>query len=106
VRDSSFDIVACNNAFHLVQDALVALREFRRVLQPNGLLVLIDWCLDYPQVVLMDLVLRVADGQARNIRTENAMVALMSEAGFEVTHRERFRVPPMWGLMALTSRKR
>jgi len=104
-RDASFDIITCNNAFHLVQDAPRALREFHRVLRSGGLLMIIDWCLDYPQVLLMDMMLRVADGQVRSIRTEKAMAELIAQAGFAATHCERFRVPPMWGLMAIAGRK-
>ena len=104
--DATFDVVVCNNAFHLVQDAPAALREFRRVLKPGGRSIIVDWCMDFPQIVMMDVFFRLADRQVRNIRTVEAMAKLLHEAGFEVTHRERFRVPPLWGLMAVAAERR
>lgn len=39
-RDQSFDVVLCLGALEYVEDKEVALREFRRVLKPGGMLVL------------------------------------------------------------------
>jgi ubiquinone/menaquinone biosynthesis C-methylase UbiE len=103
--DASYDVLVCNNAFHLVQDAPAALREFHRVLRPGGRAIIVDWCMDYPQIVMMDLFLRMSDRQTRNIRTIEALAKLMHAAGFQVMHRERFRVPPLWGLMALAAER-
>ncbi len=105
VPDQSFDIVVCNNAFHLVQDAPAALREFHRVLRPGGRTVIVDWCMDYPQIAMMDIFYHVTDRNGRHIRTVEALSKLMQAAGFEVAHRERFRVPPLWGLMAIAAEK-
>jgi len=38
----AFDVVTCCNSFHHYPDQAAALREFRRVLRPGGMLVLID----------------------------------------------------------------
>ena len=40
--DASFDVLTCCNSFHHYPHQQQALREFRRVLRPGGLLVLID----------------------------------------------------------------
>lgn len=104
--DDGFDVVVCNNAFHLVQEAGAALREFHRVLRPGGRVVIIDWCRDAPQMALMAVGLKLSDRQVRRIRTLAALVALVEEHGFAVTHRERFRVKPLWGLMAVVGEKR
>jgi ubiquinone/menaquinone biosynthesis C-methylase UbiE len=106
IDDASFDIVACNNAFHLVQDASAALREFRRVLRPGGRVVIIDWCIDYPQVAVMAAVLRMIDRQVRHIRGLRTLSALLGAHGFEVTQGMRFRVPLRWGLMAVAATRR
>jgi ubiquinone/menaquinone biosynthesis C-methylase UbiE len=104
--DGSFDIVVCNNAFHLVQDAPAALREFHRVLRSGGRVVIVDWCMDYPQVALMGMFLRATDRQVRSIRTVQALARLIEEAGFRMVHSERFLARPLWGLMALAAEKR
>ncbi len=105
VGDAAFDIVTCNNAFHLVQNAGSALREFHRVLKPDGTIIIIDWCRDAPQMALMAVALRLTDRQVRSIRTLGSMTALVEEHGFEITVAERFRVKPMWGLMAVAAKR-
>lgn len=103
--DASFDIIACNNAFHLVQDAPAALREFHRVLKSPGRVIIVDWCIDYPQIRVFDMFLRISDRQVRHIRSLQALSQLLQDARFAIAHRERFRVPPLWGLMAIAAHK-
>jgi ubiquinone/menaquinone biosynthesis C-methylase UbiE len=103
---SSFDVVVCNNAFHLILHAAAALREFHRVLKVGGQVIIIDWCRDAPQMALMAVGLRLTDRQSRRIRTLNALTSLVEEHGFDIKHRERFLVPPLWGLLAVVAAKR
>jgi len=42
IADASFDVLTCCNSFHHYPHQLSAAREFRRVLRPGGLLLLID----------------------------------------------------------------
>jgi ubiquinone/menaquinone biosynthesis C-methylase UbiE len=105
VESGSFDVVACNNAFHLVQDAAAAMREFHRALRSGGRVILIDWCRDAPQMKAMALALKLADRQVRRMQSMGGLASMMEEHGFTVTHRERFRVPPMWGLMAVVAER-
>ena len=106
VEANAFDIVACNNAFHLVQDAPAALSEFHRVLRPGGTLIIVDWRRDAPQMALMLAGQRLIDRQVRHVRSIRAMRSLLEENRFDVTRGERFRVKPMWGLMALKATRR
>jgi ubiquinone/menaquinone biosynthesis C-methylase UbiE len=99
--DASFDVIACNNAFHLVQDGSAALREFRRVLRPAGRVIIVDWCRNAPHMAAMVALFRLTDRQVRRLRSVESLVELMESEGFTVTHRERFRVRPMWGMMAV-----
>ena len=103
VESNAFDIVGCNNAFHLVQDASAALREFHRVLRARGMLIIIDWCRNAPQMALMTAGQRLLDRQVRHVRGVHEMRALLSEHRFDVQRCERFRVRPMWGLMAFSA---
>ena len=105
VDDRAFDALTCNNAFHLVQDAAAALREFHRVLKPGGRAVIVDWCRDAPQMKAMAIGLKLTDRQVRRIRTLDGLTSLLQEHGFSVMHAERFRVPPLWGLMAVAAER-
>jgi SAM-dependent methyltransferase len=105
VATGQFDVLTCTNAFHLVQDAMAALAEFRRVLKPGGTMVLVDWCLDYPVMRLRDAALRIGDRQRRAIRTLNQMVDLVTSAGLKLESAQRFLARPLWGLMCVVARK-
>jgi len=106
VESNSFDIISCNNAFHLVQDASAALREFHRVLRAQGTLIIIDWCRNAPQMALMTAGQRLLDRQTRHVRGVREMRVLLAEHRFDVQRCERFRVRPMWGLMAFSALRR
>ena len=41
-HDRTFDVVSCCNSFHHYPRQAEAVREFRRVLRPGGVLILID----------------------------------------------------------------
>ena len=102
VGSGTFDVVTCTNAFHLVQDAPAALSEFRRVLKPEGTLVLVDWCRDYPIMKLRNAVLRIIDHQRRSIRRLGDLADLMAMAGFAIQNKRRFR-SGLWGMMCVVA---
>lgn len=103
VDGQQFDVLTCTNAFHLMQDSDAALAEFHRVLKPGGTLVLVDWCLDYAAMWLLDSALKIGDRQRRRIRRLNEMTTLVRRAGFAIHTAERFIVRPMWGMMCITA---
>ncbi|WP_051463685.1 class I SAM-dependent methyltransferase [Leptolyngbya sp. PCC 6406] len=45
--NESFDLVISTNAFHYFRHPSQAIQEIKRVLKPNGNLVITDWCDDY-----------------------------------------------------------
>jgi SAM-dependent methyltransferase len=103
--DGSFDVVACNNAFHLIPDATAALREFHRVLKPGGRLVIVDWCREFLTIAGLLAVTRPFDRQARRVETLAELAARIERAGFCMIHRERFRATWFWGLMCVAAEK-
>lgn len=100
-----YDVLTCTNAFHLVQDAEAALREFRRALKPGGTLVLVDWCLDFPVMQVRNAALLIGDRQKRKIRRLADLASLVESAGFSIESQERFTPRPLWGLMCIVGRK-
>jgi ubiquinone/menaquinone biosynthesis C-methylase UbiE len=101
----AFDIVTCNNAFHLIADAPGALREFRRALKPGGHVVIVDWCRDYLTIRALHVSLRLFGKHRRTIRTLDEMLHIVHGAGLAVVESLRFKATPFWGMMRLVLRK-
>lgn len=58
---NSFDVIVSANSFHYFNEPLAALKEMRRVLKPDGEVVILDWCRDYLICKIFDLVLKIFD---------------------------------------------
>lgn len=92
--EASFDAVVCTYSLCNIPDVERAVREMRRVLRPDGHLLLVDhvrsarWLVWALQKLIEVVSVRV-DGDHMTRRPLEALVA----CGFEITERERFR----WG---------
>lgn len=102
--DDSFDAVVCVNSFHYFRQPREVLKEFRRVLQPNGWLVLTDWCDDYLACKICDWVLRVVDRAHFRMYGLKQCEELLTKAGFRVKLARRFKIDWLWGLMTYQAR--
>jgi ubiquinone/menaquinone biosynthesis C-methylase UbiE len=101
LADAMFDVAVCANSFHYFPRPQGSMREMRRCLVPGGLLVLVDWCDDYLMCKLCSLWLRWTDPAFYCMYTLQDCRALMTRAGFDVVHAERFKVSWLWGMMLL-----
>lgn len=97
--DQHFDCVICANSFHYFPRPLDALRGMRRVLRPQGTLLLVDWCDDYIACKLCSLWLRWTDPAFYQTYSLRACGEMLSEAGFQATDASRFRTGLVWGMM-------
>lgn len=43
----SFDVIVCASAFHYFDEPQLALSDMKRVLKPQGRLIILDWCRDF-----------------------------------------------------------
>ena len=102
--DTSFDLVVCANAFHYFRLPQRALREMRRVLHPDGKLVLVDWCDDYLSCKLCRLWLRWSDPAFFRAYTLRACRDMLERHGFAIEASSRRRVGWLWGVMCLVAR--
>jgi ubiquinone/menaquinone biosynthesis C-methylase UbiE len=59
--DQSFDTVVSANAFHYFDDPRGSLAEIKRVLKPEGKVIILDWCKDYLLCRLCDIGLKLFD---------------------------------------------
>lgn len=77
-----FDLLICNDSFHHYPAPAKALSEFRRVLRPEGRLMISDYHVGFPLRQLMNLFIRFGrDGDVR-IYSRKEIVHLLSEASF------------------------
>lgn len=102
---ASFDLVTCNNAFHLFPEQETSLRQMAELARPGGLVALIDWCREYPQVGALQLVASIGLGQRRRILTRAELGGMLRAAGLDMVHEERFKATAFWGMMCMIARR-
>ena len=100
---NSFDVVISASAFHYFDDPEAALAEMKRVLKPDGKVVILDWCKDYLLCRLCDLVLKFVDPAYRQCYTQDEFHSLLARAGFDIHRATRVRFGVWWGLMVATA---
>jgi SAM-dependent methyltransferase len=81
VPDQSVDIVFCHQTFHHLIDQEAALREFRRVLKPNGLLLFAESTRKYIHSWIIRLLFRHPMDVQRSAEEYRAMIV---QAGFSI----------------------
>ena len=105
LADASFDVVTCNNAFHLFPEQQKSLLTMARLTRPGGVVAIVDWCREYPQVSALQLVARLGAGQWRRILTRAELSAMLDQAGLELETSERFKATAFWGMMCMIARR-
>lgn len=102
---AEFDVVTCNNAFHLIPNQAAALAEFRRVLKPGGILIVIDWDRHAPTIKLVNLNYSVFGRHPRHIMNAQELKETVARAGLDIVHTERFAATWFWRVAAVVARK-
>ena len=95
-----FDVVVCANAFHYFEKPQVALAEIKRVLKPDGTLIILDWSRDFIFCKICDWVLKVFDSAHRQCYTQAELHKLLIDADFNISRAAKVRFGLVWGLMA------
>ena len=101
---NSFDVIVSANSFHYFDEPLAALKEMRRVLKPDGKVIILDWCKDYLVCQICDLVLKVFDPAYKQCYTQNEFHGLLKDANFAVCRATKIRFGVVWGLMVATAK--
>lgn len=105
-EDESFDVVVCANAFHYFDAPLAALTEMKRVLKPNGRIVILDWCKDFLLCRLYDILLSRLDPAHKQCYTEAEFHHFLTSSQLNIQAAKRHRLNLAWGLMIATANKR
>ena len=104
--DNKFDVVVTASAFHYFDDPPKFLAEARRVLKPEGKIIILDWCRDYGVCSACDLFLKVFDPAHRVCYNQRELRGFLTDAGFSVEAEQKTRLRIVWGMMAATAGKR
>ncbi len=82
--DASFDVITCNHAFHHFPDPANALREWRRVLRPNGTIIIGENRRPLLKRLYWNLRFKT-DVQCGDVKfySQSELVGLLESAGFE-----------------------
>ncbi len=97
--NESFDVVISTNAFHYFRNPSQAIQEAKRILKPNGRLVITDWCHDYLTCCICDFFLRLFNrAHFRTYGVSECQVMLQSEGLHEVSI-EKYKIDWLWGMM-------
>lgn len=98
-RSNSFDIVVSCNAFHYWRGPEECLSEAARILKPNGIIVITDWCDDYIACRLCNFFLRIFSRAHFKTYGQREFEHLFRIAGFRNIQIERYKINWLWGLM-------
>jgi ubiquinone/menaquinone biosynthesis C-methylase UbiE len=101
--NNCFDVVVSANAFHYFDEPQVALAEMKRVLKPNGKIVILDWNKDYLMCKIFDWALQIFDPAYQQCYTEAELHQLLVAADFKICRATKVRFGVIWGLMAVTA---
>ncbi|QLE39683.1 class I SAM-dependent methyltransferase [Nostoc sp. C052] len=99
-----FDVIVSANSFHYFDEPLAALKEMRRVLKPDGKVVILDWCKDYLICKIFDLVLKIFDPAHKQCYTQNEFHRFLQDENFVVCRATKIRFGVVWGLMIATAK--
>lgn len=103
--DRSFDVVTSSSVLHYLREPSRGLEEMLRVLRPQGMLIVTDWCGDYLSMKLFDLYLRLRDAAHHRTLRSQSLRQLLDRAGAASIEIETYKITMLWGLMTATGQK-
>ncbi|WP_026733954.1 class I SAM-dependent methyltransferase [Fischerella sp. PCC 9605] len=101
--NNSFDVIVSASTFHYFDDPETSLKEMRRVLKPDGKVVILDWCKDYLLCRICDFVLKFVDPAYKQCYTQREFHSLFTSAQFDIKCATKFRFGIIWGMMIATA---
>ena len=102
--DSSFDVAVTASVLHYWDDADAALAEIRRVLRPDGHLLLLDWVRDPLPMRLLNWWMRRKGVRYQRMYSCAELRAALERAGFHVRIVVQGSAGGLWRLVAFEAR--
>jgi ubiquinone/menaquinone biosynthesis C-methylase UbiE len=75
----------------------------KRVLKPDGRIVILDWCKDFISCKVFDVFLKFLDPAYQGCYTQKEFHDFLISAGFEIERSKRVRFGWAWGLTIATA---
>lgn len=105
ICDDTFDAVICTSALHYFREPVRALAEMRRVVRPQGLVAVTDWCRDFWTCRLLDWRLRRFNAAHYRAYTLAQCAQMLQTAGLRPMLQQRYKINWLWGLMTVVTVK-
>ena len=102
----SFDIIVCCNSLHYFIEPSKVLAECHRVLNPNGRLILLDWCRNYLTCQLLEIFHRVLGPTYHRCYRFEELQGIIEGEKFQICSKMMFRVNILWGMMLFETIKK
>lgn len=103
--NESFDLIISTNAFHYFRNPSQAIQEAKRVLKPNGHLVITDWCDDYLTCRICDVFLRLVNRAHFRTYGVSECQRMLQDEGLARVSIEKYKIDWLWGMMTATAIK-
>jgi ubiquinone/menaquinone biosynthesis C-methylase UbiE len=91
--------------FHFIRRPGDALDEMLRVLRPNGVVIITDWCDDYLTCKLCNIYLRWVDPSHFRMYSVSQCRELLEAANARDIEIDKYKITLLWGLMTATAHK-
>lgn len=98
-----FDLVVSASAFHYFEQPQIALLEMKRVVKPQGKIIILDWCRDYLSCRIFDYILKRFDSAYHQCYTQAELHQLLTLTSLKIERTETFKFGLIWGLMIVES---
>ncbi|WP_013324447.1 class I SAM-dependent methyltransferase [Gloeothece verrucosa] len=99
----TFDVIVSASAFHYFEHPETAIQEIKRVLKPDGKVVILDWCKDYLLMQFLDFGLKFVDPAYKKCYTENEFHYLLTSGQFNIKRSTKFNIDLWWQMMIVAA---
>jgi len=103
LSNQQFDLVITNSVFHFVHDKPLFLNECKRVLKPNGHLLINDWNKDTLFISFYDWYLNIIKKSYSHSLGSKELTATLANNNFVTQSSSQYRIGLSWGMFTLLS---
>lgn len=104
-RDRSFDLVVCSSVVHMVSDLGPSLKEWRRVLNTNGEVVILDYDAAYWLVSLAHRFWRLRKATYNRAWRVDEVESALKNHGFSIIESRKAKLSLFWCIWLVRARK-